>query len=163
MDTATGDIRAVEVTPSREGDSPVPPDLLDQIPQDQPIGPVTADGAYDTRRCPTAIVERGGTAIIPIRRNGRAWKEDGPAASARNEIPRATQHVGRALWKRLTGTHARSRHARSRAEAKMGCLKSFGDRLMARDPDRQTAEIHTRVALMNRFSALGQAEIVRVA
>ena len=158
MDTATGDIRAVEVTPSREGDSPVLPDLLDQIPQDQPIGTVTADGAYDTRRCHTAIIERGGTAIIPIRRNGRAWKEDGPAASARNEILRATQYFGRALWKRLTGYHARSR-----AEAKMGCLKSFGDRLMARDPDRQTAEIHVRVALMNRFSALGQAEIVRVA
>ncbi len=48
-------------------------------------------------------------------------------------------------------------------EAKMRCLKSFGDRIMARDPDRQTAEIHTRIALMNRFSALGQAKIVRVA
>lgn len=60
--------------------------------------------------------------------------------------------------KRLTGYHARSR-----AEAKMGCLKSFGNRIMARDPDRQTAEIHTRIALMNRFSDLGQAEITRVA
>ena len=31
MDTATSDIRAVEFTPSREGDSPVLPDLLSQI------------------------------------------------------------------------------------------------------------------------------------
>ncbi|KAA0916012.1 IS5/IS1182 family transposase, partial [Aquicoccus porphyridii] len=30
-------------------------------------------------------------------------------------------------------------------------------------PDRQTAEIHIRIALMNRFSALGTAEIIRVA
>ena len=45
MDTATGDIRAVELTPSREGDSPVLPDLLDQIPPDETIGTVTADGA----------------------------------------------------------------------------------------------------------------------
>ena len=45
MDTATGDIRAVELTPSREGDRPVLPDLLDQIPQDETIGTVTADGA----------------------------------------------------------------------------------------------------------------------
>ncbi|MEI4231660.1 hypothetical protein, partial [Roseovarius sp. D22-M7] len=30
-------------------------------------------------------------------------------------------------------------------------------------PDCQTAEIHIRIALMNRFSALGTAEIVRVA
>ena len=39
----------------------------------------------------------------------------------------------------------------------------FGERIAARDPDRQTAEIHIRVALMNRFNALGTAEIVRVA
>jgi len=45
----------------------------------------------------------------------------------------------------------------------MRCLKPFGDRTASRDPDRQTAEIHTRIALMNRFSALAQAEIVRVA
>lgn len=158
MDTATGDIRAVEFTPSHAGDSPVLPDLLGQIPQDEQIGTVTADGAYDTRRSHTAIIERGATAIIPTRKNGRPWKEDCPAARARNEILRATRHFGRALWKRLTGYHARSR-----AEAKMGCLKSFGDRIMARDPDRQTAEIHTRIALMNRFTALGTAEITRVA
>jgi hypothetical protein len=158
MDVATGDVRAVEFTSSQQGDSPVLPSLLEQIPSDQAIGTVTADGAYDTRRCHTAIIERGATAIIPIRKNGRLWKEDCPAARARNDILRASQHFGRALWKRLTGYHARSR-----AEAKMGCLKGFGDRIMARDPDRQTAEIHTRIALMNRFSALGTAEITRVA
>ena len=42
-------------------------------------------------------------------------------------------------------------------------LKAFGERIAARDPERQTAEIQIRVALMNRFSALGTAEIVRVA
>ena len=34
MDTATLDIRAVEFTPRREGDSPSSPDLLGQIPED---------------------------------------------------------------------------------------------------------------------------------
>ena len=158
MDAATGDIRGVEFTSSREGDSPVLPDLLDQIPPDEQIGTVTADGAFDTRRCHSAITKRGATAIIPIRKNGRPWKEDCAAARARNEILRASRHFGRAFWKRLTGYHARSR-----IEAKMLCLKSFGDRIAARDPDRQAAEIHTRIALMNRFSALGQAEITRVA
>lgn len=33
----------------------------------------------------------------------------------------------------------------------------------AATPDRQTAEIQIRVALMNRFSALGTAEAVRMA
>ncbi len=45
----------------------------------------------------------------------------------------------------------------------MRCLKSFAERIMARDPDRQTAEIHIRIALMNRFNALGTAEMIRVA
>ena len=42
-------------------------------------------------------------------------------------------------------------------------LKSFGERIASRDPDRQTAEVHIRIALMNRFNALGTAEIERVA
>ena len=45
----------------------------------------------------------------------------------------------------------------------MRCLKALGERIAARDPDRQTAEIQIRIALMNRFSARGAAEIVRVA
>ena len=158
MDTATGDIRAVEFTSSREGDSPVLPDLLDQIPPDEQIGTVTGDGAFDTRRCHAAILERGGTAIIPIRKNGRRWKEDCPAARARNDTLRTTQRFGRAIWKRWSGYHVRSR-----IEAKMRCLKAFGERIASRDPDRQTAEIHIRIALMNRFNELGTAEVERVA
>jgi hypothetical protein len=158
MDTATGDIRAVEFTSSRDGDSPVLPDLLDQIPPDEQIGTVIGDGAFDTRRCHTAILDRGGTAVIPIRKNGRLWKEDCPAACARNDILRATRRFGRANWKQWSGYHARSR-----IEARMRCLKSFGERIASRDPDRQTAEVHIRIALMNRFNALGTAEIERVA
>ena len=109
MDPATSDIRAVEFTPSRDGDSPVLPDLLGQIPEDEQIGTVTADGAYDTRRCHTAIIAREATPIIPIRKNGRLWKDDCPAARTRNETLRATRYYGRAFWKRWTGYHARSR------------------------------------------------------
>ena len=49
MDTATSDISAVEFTPSSDGDSPVLPELLDQIPEGEEIGTVTTDRAYDTR------------------------------------------------------------------------------------------------------------------
>ncbi len=45
----------------------------------------------------------------------------------------------------------------------MRCHKTFGERIGARHPDRQTAEIQIRVALINRFNALGTAEIVRMA
>lgn len=59
MDTATSDIRAVGFTPGREGDSPVLPDLLGRISEEEDIGTVTADGACDTRRCHSAIITRG--------------------------------------------------------------------------------------------------------
>ena len=75
MDAGTGDVRAVEFTSSRQGDSPLLPELLAQVPLEEMIGMVTADGAYDTRRCHDAIIDRGADAVIPIRRNGRAWKK----------------------------------------------------------------------------------------
>lgn len=77
---------------------------------------------------------------------------------ARNTILRGVRADGRAGWKRQNGYHARSR-----AGAKMRCLKAFGERIAARDPDRRPAEIHIRVALISRFYALGTAEIVRLA
>jgi len=157
MDTATGDIRALEFTSSRQGDSPILPELLSQIPTGEDIETVTADGAYDTRRCHTAILERGAEPIIPIRRNGRAWKPDCPAAISRNDILEATRRLGRSIWKKWVGYHARSR-----VEAQMNRLKLIGDRIMSRDPDRQTAEIQIRIAIMNRCSALGRADIEAV-
>lgn len=151
MDTDTSDIRAVEFTPSRDGDSPILPDLLDQIAEDEQIGSVTADGAYDTRRCQSAILARNAFQIIPVRKNARLRREDSSAACVRNETLRAIRYCGRAFWKRWTGDHARSR-----VEAKMRCLKAFGERIAARDSDRQTAK-------MDRFSTFGTAEIQRVA
>jgi hypothetical protein len=53
MDTATSDIRAVKFTPSSDGDSPVLPDLLDQIPEGEEIGTVTAPSyGLQANRCP---------------------------------------------------------------------------------------------------------------
>ena len=45
----------------------------------------------------------------------------------------------------------------------MQCLKAFGERIAARDPDRQTAEIQIQIALIIRFNALGTAQIVSMA
>jgi len=37
----------------------------------------------------------------------------------------------------------------------MHCLKLMGQSLMARDFDRQVAEIQIRIAVLNRYTALG--------
>lgn len=131
IDEQTLEIRAVEVTNSSIGDAPMLPDLLSQIPPDQVIGCVTADGAYDTRKCHDAIAARNASAVIPPRKNAKLWKPDSPGARARNEVVRSSKYLGRALWRQLTGYHRRSR-----VETKMHCMKLLGQRLSARDFDR---------------------------
>lgn len=44
---------------------------------------------------------------------------------------------------------------RSRVETKMQCMKMLGQSLMARDFDRQAAEIQVRIAVLSRYTALG--------
>ena len=149
IDEETLEVRAVKVTSSDVGDAPMLPELLSQIPPDQEIASVTADGAYDTRKC-HAIAERGAYAVIPPHKNAKPWETTTAGAVARNEALRASKYLGRALWRRWSGYHRRSR-----AETKMHCVKLLGQRLMARDFDRQVAEFQVRVAVLNGYTALG--------
>ncbi len=71
IDEETMEVRAVEVTGSNIGDAPMLPELLEQIPREQDLGSVTADGAYDTRKCHDAIAARKAHAIIPPRKNAK--------------------------------------------------------------------------------------------
>ena len=109
IDEETLEIRAVEVTTSSIGDAPMLPDLLNQIPPDEDISSVTADGAFDTRKCHDAIAARNAHAVIPPRKNAKLWKADTPGARARNEAVRSSKYLGRAFWRHLTGYHRRSR------------------------------------------------------
>ena len=182
MDTATSDIRAVEFTLSSDGDKPVLPELPDQMPEGEELGTVRADRAHDTHCCYTAIIDRratatlrtpepvAGTPSLPFRKNARPWKEDCPSVIAGNETLHSTRRYGRAFWKRGTGYQSRSRIEADSLMAcrqttpgqRKRCLKAFGDRITARYAGRHCAEIRIRVARMNRFKALGAAEIVRV-
>lgn len=150
VDEETLEVRAVEATGSAIGDAPMLPELLSQIPPDEEIGSVTGDGAFDTRKGHDAIADRGAEAIIPPRKNARPWKPTTAGARARNEILRAVKYLGPAIWRRWSGYHRRSR-----IEAKMHCVKRLGQSLMARDFDRQVAEIQIRCAVMHRYTALG--------
>ncbi len=137
-------------------------ELPDQTPLEQEIATVTADGAFDTRKCHDAIAARGAAAIIPPRKNARPRKPDtagafgmvlGPMAdhaSPRNEILCTSKRVGRTIWRRWSGYDRRSR-----AETRMRCVKLLGQRRSARDFDRQVAEFRLHVAVLNGFTALG--------
>ena len=80
----------------------------------------------------------------------KPWKAVTAGAVARNEALRASKYPGPALWRRWSGYHRRSR-----VETKRHCVKLLGQRLMARDFDRQVAEFQVRVAVLNGFTALG--------
>jgi len=157
VDEQTLEIRAIEITGSNVGDAPMLPELLDQISSDVELASVTADGAYDTRRCHDAVADRGAHAVIPPRKNARPWKPSTAGAIARNEALRASKYLGRAIWRKWSGYHRRSR-----AETKMHCVKLLGQKLMARDfyarvadlapgdfdgPDLQRLFVHAEVDL----------------
>ena len=157
IDANTLEIRAIEVTDNSVGDAPMLPELLGQIPPDEPISSVSGDVAYDTKAYHAAIIERGAQAVIPPRKNAQAWKATLVGAVVRNEALRACHRLGRSIWKKWSGYHRRSL-----VETKMHCFKRLGERVMARTFERQVVELHVRVALLNRFTQLGRPTTVPV-
>ena len=157
IDAETMEIRAIEITTNEVGDTPVLSDLPAQIPPNERIAIVGADGAYETRKCHAAITERHAEAVIPVRRNGQPWKEDGPGVDARNEALRAIKRLGRKIWKKCSGYHRRSL-----VETKMHCFKLLGPRVASRTLDRQTTELKVRAKVLNRFSRIGSPTTIRL-
>lgn len=139
-----------EITASHIGDAPILRDLLSQIPAGEEIGSVTADGAYDTRKCHDTIADRGAHAVIPPRKNAKPSKTVIADTVTINEALRAAKYLSRAIWRNWSGYHRRSR-----AKTKKHCMKLLGQRLMAQDFDRQVAEVQNRIGVMNGYSALG--------
>ncbi|WP_157115624.1 hypothetical protein [Ketogulonicigenium robustum] len=67
--------------------------------------------------------------------------------------------IGRTICERWAEYHVRSR---IETKKKMR-LEARGKRIASSAPQRQTAEIHVRVALMNRFNARSTAVLERAA
>ena len=151
-------VRAIEVTDNGTGDAPMLPQLLGQIPTDEPIASVSGDGAYDTQGCHEAIADRGAQAVIAPRKNAQLWeKADTAGKQARNEAVRACKRLGQEIWKQWSGYHKRSL-----VENAMHRFKRLGERVMARKFEAQVVELQIRVGLLNRFMDLGRPATVAV-
>ena len=133
------------------------PCLLDQIPADQIVASVSGDGAYNTKNCHEAIAKRGAQAIIPTRKNAKPWNYQRSGVTVRNAILAAMRRLGWKIWKKWSAYHRRSL-----VETKMRCFKLLGERVMARDFDRQVAELHLRAAILNRLRTLSTPTTVAV-
>lgn len=147
----------MEVTDNSIGDAPVLPALLDQIPVDEKIASRSGNSAYATKDCHEAIAPRAAQAIIQTRKNVKRWKANRCGADARNEILHTTRRLERAIWKKWSGYHRRNL-----VETKMRCFKLLGERVMARDFDRQVAKLQVRAAVLNHFTRLGAPVTVPV-
>ncbi|MDN3564855.1 transposase [Paeniroseomonas aquatica] len=159
IDADSHEVRAVEMTDHRHGDGEIVPGLLAQLHPEEQIGVISGDGADDTRGVYKASATRGAALVVPPRRNGKPWKVHATGAVERNESLRAIKHLGRRLWKRWSGYHRRS----LAKTAMMSRLKRLGERLSARDPARQVAEVQIRCAILNTFNALGMPDTVACA
>jgi transposase len=147
VDQATGEILAAVVSSNNLSDGEALPLLLDDI--DGEIEQVTADGAYDQRKCYEAIAQRQAKATIPPRKDARIQQHGNCKAPrlARDENLRCIRQLGRARWKRES-----CYHRRSLAETTMFRLKTiFGGRLRTRKFNNQAVELFVQCSALNRM------------
>lgn len=147
VDEETGEILAAVVTTNDMTDGAVLADILDGIEDE--IEQVSADGAYDQRKCYDAIRERNARATIPPRKGAKIWQHGNSKAERHNrdENLRRIRKGGRKAWKRESNYHRRSL-----AETTMFRFKTiFGGNLSSRKFDNQAVELFIKCAALNRM------------
>jgi hypothetical protein len=158
VDERTKEIVAVELTGSRAHDSQPLPALLEQIVD--PIAQVSGDGAYDTRACHEAVLERGATPVFAPRRTARPCATTDPTRwrAARHRTPQQIGAHGRSAWRLCSGYTRQSVAEKAMYRFKM----LFGGRLWARGVETQRTEARVKCAALNRMTQLGMPETVCV-
>jgi heme-degrading monooxygenase HmoA len=154
VDEATGDILLGEVTDCSVSDGDMLEPLLASLPEETVVQQVSADGAYDQRKCYDALRSRSVHRVaIPPKRNARIWRHGNSKDErlARDENLRRIRSVGRKTWKQEANYHRRSL-----AETTMFRLKTiFTDRVSSRTDTRQRTELLLRCKALNRMTTLG--------
>ena len=171
IDAQTPEIRAVEVTSSDVGDAPMLPELLAQITADQDSASVMGGQRLRhpkvpwshrrSRRCGnlTATQDRKTVEYCKTVQDCHGKCSRAQRSPASIEIPRpralATMERLPPPKQHRDMSRARKRSRGSFSGEWMLCVKLLGQRLMARDFDRQVAEFQVRAAVLNRFTTFG--------
>ena len=157
VDEATGEIEAEVLTAAGGDDAEETTELLGQT--QTKIKQLSADGAYDKEKVYQAARDKPVEKItIPPRRDAVLWTETPAAPHPRNTNLRRVWEMGRTAWKEESGYHRRSL-----AETTMFRFKTiFGDRLVAREEQRQQTEARIKCAALNRMTRLGMPESYRI-
>jgi hypothetical protein len=157
VDETTKEIVAVELTEGRVHDSQPLAALLEQIPD--PIDQVSGDGAYDTRACYEAVLQRGATPVFVPRCTAQPRTPKGPSGwrTARNHLLQQVAAQGRSAWRVLSGYTRQSIAENTLFRFK----RLFGGQLWARGLETQRTEARVKCAVLNRMAQLGMPETVR--
>jgi hypothetical protein len=154
VDEAMGEIVAAVASEASVTDDEVVPDLVEQV--ERPIRQVSADGAYDKRKCYETLETTGATVTIPPRRDAKIWQHGNSEGEPwqRDENLRAIRRLGRKRWKQDSGYHRRSL-----AETAIFRLKTlFGATLRSRNFAQQATELFLRAAALKRLTQLGMPD-----
>jgi hypothetical protein len=89
--------------------------------------------------------------VISPRKNAKPWKPTSDGTIARNDPVNTQRYLGRTVWQRWS-----EYNRQSRVEAKMHWVKLPSKSLLARDFERQVAELQIRIVVVNRDKALGE-------
>lgn len=141
----THEVISAEVSLVNVGDSEALPTLLN--PLRRKVHSVSADGAYDTKKCYEVLQNKGYKPLIPPRKNAGYWEEGHP----RNEVVDALKNDSLAQWKTDSGYHDRSI-----SETAMSRYKGLtSGTLSLRCYNAQVGEALANVKAMNKVLGLG--------
>lgn len=156
IDEFTQDILLGEVTDNDTADCEMLAPLFEQLPEHVTIEQISADGAYDRRRCYTALKKKAVLRVgIPPQHNAKIWQQQhgntGAERLPRDENLRRIRLVGRKRWKQEINYHRRSL-----VETAMFRLKTiFTDKVQARTSANQRVQLLLRCKALNRMTTLG--------
>lgn len=157
VNEATGEIVSALVSTNDVSDDEAFEELLDGIEGE--IEQVSADGAYDKRKCYDAVAKRQAKPTIPPRKDAAFWDEDNDQTPhPRDQTLRRIGEIGRKQWKQESGYHRRSL-----AETTMFRLKTtFGGKLRRRTFDNQAVELFLQCVALNHMIGHGKPDSCRV-
>jgi len=165
VDIETFDIHCVGVTTNDIADGEVVADLLKNTPN---LGKTYGDGAYDTHESRKTIKAKGGIPIIPPREDAVLHPEK-EALFERNKALEdiekykkggLSHEEARKMWKKEKSGY----HQRSKVETHMYRFKTiFGDACRSRHFDSQANEVFIKAKLLNKVTARGMPNYLKVA
>ncbi len=148
----SGVIVAQVLTDGNADDAATVPDLLGQFEGE--LSGFVADAAYDSRPVYDAATQRGAVVVVPPTRNATVGGRKVMQCSARDRTVAGIREVGRRRWKKESGYHRQGT-----VENAFFRYKSIiGDRLRARHPKSQEAEVLIGCNILNRMITLGRPE-----